>query len=66
MVKKNTPQITPLPEPVYDTSEIAANAQRLFGYSVDIARAAFDCGNVKRCSLNEAKHIIQSFAERKV
>lgn len=53
-------------EPVYAVAEIAANASRLFGYSVDLARAAFAFNKVERCSLEEAKKIIKEFAERKV
>ena len=50
----------------YDVSEIAANAPRLFGYSKDIATAAFDYTHTVRCTLAEAKQIIKTFAERKV
>lgn len=53
-------------EPVYAAAEIAANAPRLFGYSVDLARAAFTFNKVERCSLEKAKKIIKDFAERKV
>lgn len=53
-------------EEVYDAAEIAENAPHLFGYSVDIARAAFEFNGIKRCTLAEAKKIIKEFAERKV
>ncbi len=54
------------PEAIYDAAEIAQNAQRLFGYNVDLATAAFDFGGVKSCTLAEAQKIIKEFAERKV
>ena len=53
-------------ESVFDAAEIAANARELFGYSIDLANAAFDVNHVERCTLNEAKRIIKEFAERKV
>lgn len=53
-------------EEEYDVAEIAANAPRLFGYSEDIATAAFDVNGIKRCTLAEARKIIKEFAERKV
>ena len=53
-------------ESVFDAAEIAANARELFGYSIDLANAAFDVNHVERCTLNEAKRIIKAFAERKV
>ena len=59
-------QTKPLPEMKYSTAELAANAAHLFGYSVDIARAAFDCSGISECSLREAEQIIKSFAERRV
>lgn len=54
------------PETLYDASEIAANSPRLFGYSVDLARAAFDFHGVTRIGLTQARALIKSFAERKV
>ena len=51
---------------IYEAVEIAANAQRLFGYSADIATAALDFNHVTRCSLEKAKKLIKDFAERKV
>lgn len=53
-------------EDVYEASEIAQAAPRLFGYSVDIATAALDFNGIKRSTLAEAKKIIKDFAERKV
>ena len=53
-------------EPKYEVAEIAQNAPRLFGYSVDIATAAFDVAHVKQATLAEARTIIKNFAERKV
>ncbi|MBR1566698.1 MAG: hypothetical protein IJ649_08040 [Oscillospiraceae bacterium] len=53
-------------EPVYDAAEIAQNSKRLFGYGVDLAKAALDFNNVNACTLEEAKRIIKEFAERKV
>lgn len=68
MAKDKTEAVTaPVPqEPTYEVDEIAKNAPRLFGYSIDIATAAFDINNVKRCTLEEAKRLIKEFAERKV
>ena len=60
---------TPKPvaaEPVYEAKEIAANAPRLFGYSVDIATAALTFNKLERCTLEKAKKLIKEFAERKV
>ncbi len=60
---------TPKPvaaEPIYEAKEIAANAPRLFGYSVDIATAALTYSKVERCTLEKAKELIKEFAERKV
>lgn len=53
-------------EPVYAAAEIAANAPRLFGYSVDIATAALAYNKVERCTLEKAKKLVKEFAERKV
>lgn len=53
-------------EAVYDVNEIAENAYRLFGYSVDLAKAAFRHSKLKCCSLDKAKKLIKEFAERKV
>ena len=53
-------------EQEYEAAEIAANAPRLFGYSIDIATAAFDVNHVERCTLSAAAKIIKEFAERKV
>lgn len=50
----------------FETSEIASNAPHLFGYSADMATAAFAYGNVKRCTLEDARKIIKAFAERTV
>lgn len=50
----------------FEASEIASNAPHLFGYSADMATAAFAYGNVKRCTLEEACKIIKAFAERTV
>ena len=56
----------PVPEPKYTASEISANAQRLFGCSVDIATAALAFSSVSEATLTDAKRIIKGFAERKV
>lgn len=56
----------PAEEQTYAASEIAANAPRLFGYSVDIASAAFIYTKIERCTLEKAKKLIKEFAERKV
>lgn len=57
---------TPVEEPTYDASEIAANAPHLFGYSVDMATAALAYNGVTRCTLEKARTTIKTFAERKV
>lgn len=66
MAKENP--VTPVvpEEPTYEASEIAANAQHLFGYSTDIATAALAFNRVERCTLEKARSTIKSFAERKV
>lgn len=53
-------------EPIYAAAEIATNAPHLFGYSVDLAKAALAFNKVECCSLEKAKKIIKEFAERKV
>ena len=64
---KNEPAVTAVcQESVYAADEIAANATRLFGCSVDIARAALAFNHVETCTINEAKRLIREFAERKV
>ena len=54
------------PAETFDAREISQNALRLFGYSTDLATAAFEVSGVKRCTLEEARKIIKDFAERKV
>ena len=61
MAKETTPS-----EPTFSAAEIAANAPRLFGKSIDMATAAFEFNKVSMCTLAEAESIIKSFAERKV
>lgn len=53
-------------EESFDVAEISANAERLFGYSPDIASAAFAFNGIKRSTLSEARKTIKQFAERKV
>ena len=53
-------------EPTYEASEIAANAPRLFGYSADLATAAFKVTGTERCTLTAARKIIKDFAEKRV
>ena len=50
----------------YEAAEIAANAPRLFGCSIDIATAALKVNGTEKCSLAEAKKIIKDFAEKRV
>lgn len=50
----------------YEAKEIAQNSPRLFGRSVDLATAALDYNGIERCTLDEAKKLINNFAERKV
>lgn len=57
---------TAAPEPEYDAAEFIANSRALFGYSTDIASAAFALNRVKRCTLTDAKRIVKTFAERKI
>ena len=54
------------PEPIYGAAEIAQNSQRLFGYGIDLARAALDFNHIESCTLSKAKQIIKDFSERKV
>lgn len=53
-------------ESEYEAAEIARNAMTLFGYSPDLATAALKMANIKMCTLDKAKSIIKTFAERKV
>ena len=53
-------------EPEYEAAEIAKNAVALFGYSPDLATAALKLANIQMCSLEKARTIIKTFAERKV
>ncbi len=67
MSKETKPDATPnTEEAVFDAGEIAANAPRLFGYSVDLAAAALGFNRIERCTLEQAKKAIKGFAERKV
>lgn len=50
----------------YEAAEIARNAQTLFGYSPDLATAALKTANVESCTVEKARTIIKTFAERKV
>jgi len=50
----------------YEAKEIAANAPRLFGCSIDIATAAFKVSGTERATLTDAKKIIKDFAEKRV
>lgn len=65
MAEKKTEAAQPV-EDVFDVAEIAQNAPKLFGYSVDLANTALSLAGVERCTLNQAKSIIKEFAERKV
>ena len=60
------PETEKQPEETYAVEEIAANAPRLFGYSIDIAAAAFEYNGIKRSTLKDAERTIKAFAERKV
>ena len=53
-------------EETYEPAEIAANAPRLFGYSVDLATAALSLKVEERYTLADAKRIIKDFAEKRV
>lgn len=64
--KASTTQAAVEKQQVFDANEIAKNAPRLFGYSVDIATAALDYSSITICTLDEAQRIIKSFAEREV
>ena len=63
--KKAETQATPQ-EAVFEAKELAENSPRLFGYSCDLAAAAFELAGVKTCSRTEAQKTIKEFAERKV
>lgn len=61
--------VTTAPAPTvseYEAAEIARNAQNLFGYSPDLATAALRVANIQMCSIDKARTIIKTFAERKV
>jgi len=66
MAEKKTQEVQQPVEEVYEAAEIAKNAPRLFGYSVDIAKAALDFAGITSCTLTKAKEVIKAFAERKV
>lgn len=68
MAEKKNPEVQQpaVQAETYDAAEIAENAQRLFGYSPDIAATALELAGVKTCTLAEAKEIIKAFAEGKV
>jgi hypothetical protein len=67
MSKETKPDAVPsTEEAVFDAVEIAENAPRLFGYSVDLAAAALNYNHIDRCSLETAQKTIKEFAERKV
>ena len=51
---------------VYSAAELAQNAPTLFDYSCDIAAAALRYNHVISSTVDEARKIIKSFAERKV
>ena len=59
-------QATTRTESEYEASEIARNAMALFGYSPDLATAALKMANIKTCTIDKARTIIKTFAERKV
>ena len=61
--KTNAPDVQ---AETYEAAEIAANAQRLFGCSIDIATAALKVNGIERCALADAEKLIKEFAERKV
>lgn len=64
--KKNEAAPVQPVEETFELDEIAENAQRLFGYSHDIAATALRQAGIARCTLKEAQTIIKAFAERKV
>lgn len=64
--KKTEAEVNVTKADVFEAKDIAQNAPSLYGYSTDIATAAFQTAGVKRCTLEEAKKIIKTFAERKV
>jgi hypothetical protein len=68
MAKDMKPDVVPKAEVAaeFDAKEIAANAPRLFGYSVDLAAAALEFNRIERCTLEQAQKAIKGFAERKV
>ena len=51
---------------VFEAAEIAANAPRLFGFSVDLATAALAQKGMKAATLDDARAGSKAFAERKV
>ena len=61
--KTNAPDVQ---AETYEAAEIAANAPRLFGYSIDIATAALKVNGIERCTLAEAEKLIKDFAAKRV
>lgn len=61
--KTNAPDVQ---AETYEAAEIAANAPRLFGYSIDIATAALKVNHIERCTLAEAEKLIKDFAAKRV
>lgn len=66
MAEKKTEPIVQQKAEIYEAAEIAANAPRLFGYSVDLATAALSLKGEERYTLADAKRIIKDFAEKRV
>lgn len=66
MSDKKTTTAPTIQAETYEAKEIAANAPRLFGCSIDIATAAFKVNGIERCSLADAEKIIKDFAGKRV
>lgn len=66
MSEKKTTATQAVQAETYEANEIAANAPRLFGCSIDIATAAFKVNGIERCSLADAEKIIKDFAGKRV
>ncbi|MDE7354602.1 MAG: hypothetical protein K2O06_16360 [Acetatifactor sp.] len=55
-----------LQESVYSTSELAANAKKVFGTRQECVAAALKAAGKTECTVTEAKEIVGKFLKREV
>lgn len=53
-------------EPVYSVTELAANANTLFGVRTECAVAALRTAGITGCTVSKAKEIIRTFMKKEV